>query len=356
METSYRPELLQLRDASQLERYNQLIDERSVSVYDVIDSQLRELFIVRNPGSGFEAGAYDQFVKQCLDGQRMRGYGVWVFYPWSRRLVHVLPEEAFIEVRTNRNKLKITEQEQLALAGKTVGVVGLSVGQSIALTLAMERTCGTLRLADFDDVELSNLNRIRTGVHNLNTNKAVLAAREIAEIDPFIQVEVFTDGLTEHNIASFLGDGSVKLDLLIEVCDSMAIKLQSRVAARSLRIPVVMETNDRCMLDIERFDLEAGLPILHGLVAEEDAVGGAALSREEQLTIVKKIVDMAQLSERMKQSFAELGKTLRSWPQLASSVVLGGGVVTDVARKILLGEHAQSGRYYFDIDRILNDN
>src|SRR5690606_33903790 len=174
-----------------------------------------------------------------------------------------------------------------------------------------------------------------------------------AEIDPFIKIEVFMDGLNEHNILSFLGDNDGKLDLLVEVCDNMEVKMRSRAEARMRQIPVIMETNDRGMLDVERFDLEPHRPILHGLVSDEDVSNARSLSKEQQLAIVRKIVDVTQLSDRMKLSFAEIGKTLRSWPQLASSVVLGGGVVTDVSRRILLGDNVPSGRYYFDIDQIL---
>lgn len=38
-------------------------------------------------------------------------YGVWVYYPWSTRLVHLLDEAEFIELRTNRNKYKLTPEE-----------------------------------------------------------------------------------------------------------------------------------------------------------------------------------------------------------------------------------------------------
>jgi hypothetical protein len=31
--------------------------------------------------------------------------------------------------------------------------------------------------------------------------------------------------------------------------------------------------------------------------------------------------------------------------------MLGGGLVTDISRRILLGEEVKSGRYYFDIDQ-----
>lgn len=33
---------------------------------------------------------------------------------------------------------------------KKIGVIGLSEGQSVALTMSMERVYGTLRIADFD--------------------------------------------------------------------------------------------------------------------------------------------------------------------------------------------------------------
>jgi hypothetical protein len=67
-----------------------------------------------------------------------------------------------------------------------------------------------------------------------------------------------------------------------------------------------------------------------------------------------KLVQFENLSDRAKASMAEIGKTLKTWPQLASAVMLGGGTVTDVSRRILLNEEVVSGRYYFDIDKVIN--
>src|SRR5205814_1258580 len=160
------------------------------------------------PAVKIKPDEYPALINSYLAGQHINEYGVWVYYPWSKRLVHLLNEEEFIEVRTNRNQYKITLEEQKLLRQKKVGIIGLSVGQSIALTMAMERIYGELRIADFDTAELSNLNRIRTGVHNLGLNKAIIVAREIAEIDPFIKIKIFNDGLTAENIDRFfLEDG-----------------------------------------------------------------------------------------------------------------------------------------------------
>src|SRR5699024_6679416 len=124
------------------------------------------------------------------------------------------------------------------------------------------------RIADFDTLELSNMNRLRTGLHHLGVPKTVIAAREIAEIDPFLKVNCFHEGVTKENIDNFVhGDGS--LDLLIDECDSLNVKILCRKIARQAGIPVLMDTSDRGMIDIERFDLESERPIFHGLIEED---------------------------------------------------------------------------------------
>ncbi|MBC7450183.1 MAG: ThiF family adenylyltransferase, partial [Cytophagales bacterium] len=162
-----------------------------IHFHDEITSQLRELIRSLNPSVSFSEEIYSQYIQKHLNEVSVHEYGVWVYYPWSNRMVHTLDEQEFIQVRTNRNTYKITPEERDLLASKKVGVVGLSVGQSVALTMAMERCCGELRLADFDALELTNLNRIRTPIYNLGVNKAVSVAREIAEIDPYIKTVVF---------------------------------------------------------------------------------------------------------------------------------------------------------------------
>ncbi|MEI8280225.1 MAG: Rv1355c family protein, partial [Bacteroidota bacterium] len=237
---------------------------------------------------------------------------------------------------------------------KKVGIIGLSVGQSIALTLAMERGFGELRLTDFDTLDLSNLNRIRTGVHNLGIKKVVIAAREIAEIDPFLNVTCFDQGMTEENMDDFFTKNG-KLDLLIDECDGLDMKIISRYKARELGIPVLMDTSDRGMLDVERYDLNPRMPILHGLIGDLDPKSISALSNEEKIPIVLQIAGAGQISKRGKASMIEVGQSISTWPQLASSVVLGGAVAADVTRRLLLGQFNDSGRYYIDLEELIGD-
>ena len=352
IQQSYKPLILRLNVPADKATFETLFaDGKVLFVHDEMYGQLQELVKIKYPAIKIKTDEYPQLISDHLAGKNIDEYGVWVYYEWSKRLVHLLDEEEFEEVRTNRNRNKITREEQATLKSKKIGIVGLSVGQSIALTIATERICGELRLADFDTAELSNLNRIRTGSHNLGLTKTVIAAREIVEIDPFIKVTLFSDGLHKGNMDEFFTGGG-KLDLFIEVCDGIDIKLDSRFKAKELQIPVVMDTNDRGMLDIERFDLENDRGIMHGMLDAFIDQNSIVVTDENRQGILMSILSFDSLSERMKLSMAEIGKTINTWPQLASSVVLGGAITTDIARRILLGQHTKSGRYYVDLDDI----
>ena len=59
------------------------------------------------------------------------------------------------------------------------------------------------------------------------------------------------------------------------------------------------------------------------------------------------------ISERMKSSLRELGKSITTWPQLGGDVALGGALCANVGRRILLGDHIHSGRTYVDVNEII---
>jgi molybdopterin/thiamine biosynthesis adenylyltransferase len=355
--TVYKPLFFKLSDPLQLQEFEKLIDsKKNIQVYDHIFAQVEEFIKCTCPTIVFlPPTELANAVEKHFEGKPTNHFGVWVYYPWAEKLVHLLDEKEFAIVRTNRNKHKITEKEQITLSQKKIGVMGLSVGQSVSLTLAMERGFGELRIADFDELDLSNINRIRTGVYNIKIQKTVIVAREIAEIDPFLNVVCFEDGITEGNIDRFLTENG-KLDLLIDECDSFDIKINSRNKAKLLGIPVLMEGSDRGTIDIERFDLEPNRPVLHGMVEHLDMSKYKSLTTmDERIPYITAVTGVETLSPRMKASAVELMATISTWPQLASAVTYGGGITADLSRKILLGNLHVSGRFFIDMDEIITD-
>lgn len=351
----FKPEFLYARQSEHLNRLNALSKIPGLQVFDSILEQIAEWVKFSTPWKKYTATELEAEVLKKLAGKAAQEYGVWVYYPWSNRLVHLLDREEFISVRTSRNQYKITPAEKEILQRKKIGVIGLSVGQSVSVTLAMERICGELRLADFDRLELTNLNRIRTGLHNLGLPKVYSVAREIAEIDPFIEIKCFPEGITEANMETFFMQGG-KLDLMIEESDGFDIKILSRYKARELKVPVLMEASDRCMVDVERFDLEPERSILHGFVDHLDIHTLKNLkTTEEKIPYMLDVLGIQTASPRLKASMLEIEQSINTWPQLASAVTMGGGICADVARRLLLGQFNESGRYFVDVEEIISD-
>lgn len=362
----YRPLPFYLRpgDGARLRTFSR---ELSVTVCDTIDAQLREW--VACSAEDVREVADDAAVNErvsaelaaatgTVESSHSDAYGTWFYYPWRRTVVHLLPRAGFALVRSNRNRDKIDRDEQQRLSGARIGVIGLSVGHAAAMVLAQEGLCGGLRIADFDTLELSNLNRLRTTVFNLGVAKSTIAARDLAEIDPYLPVDVFAGGITTDNVDTFLSgeDGRAHLDLVVEECDSLAIKLLVRERARAFGIPVVMDTNDRGLLDVERFDLEPERAVLHGLLGDLDYERAKDLDGAARLELFCAFFGgRERMSERFRESLDRLGRELLGASQLSSDVHLGAALVANAARRILLGQLRASGRHTIDLDRLIID-
>ena len=275
----------------------------------------------------------------------------WVYFPWRRTVVSVLGPRGFRLLRLDRNRNLVTATELERLGRLRIGVVGLSVGHAIAHTLAAQGLCGELRLADFDGLELSNLNRVPATVLDLGVNKAVACARRVAELDPYLPVVVMPTRITAQNVDDFLGG----LDIVIEECDSLETKVLIREAAKTRRLPVLMATSDRGLLDVERFDIEPSRPVMHGLLGELGSAEVANLSDEDKLPYALRVADASEVSSRMAASLIEVGKTLSTWPQLASEVALNAAAVAEAVRRIGLGEKLPSGRVRIDTATLFDE-
>jgi molybdopterin/thiamine biosynthesis adenylyltransferase len=274
----------------------------------------------------------------------------WAYYPWRRTVVAVLGPQGFRAVRLDRNRNVITAEEQTRLGALHIGVAGLSAGHVIAHTLAAQGLCGELRLADFDHLELSNLNRVPATVFDIGLNKAEVAARRIAELDPYLPVEVIDTGLTLDTVDEFL-DG---LNIVVEECDSLDMKAIVRERARARGIPVLMATSDRGLIDVERFDLEPRRPILHGLLGDVDPASLARMTSGQKVPYMLRLLDAQQLSPRGAASLLEIDRTLSTWPQVSGDVAAGAPAIAEAVRRIGLGERLQSGRARLDISGVLD--
>lgn len=344
---SWKPIIISGTCADQISE--ELLKDFGIILLDSLDSQILELVKISNPTIS-DSKSLSAIYYQTKNQYSTESHYNLIYYPWRKCLIKLLKEEDFLKTRLARNAHKITSQEQVKLFEKKVGIIGLSVGNSVLMPLVLEGVSRHFKIADFDTIDLSNLNRINSSLLNLGLKKTISSARACFELDPYLTIEMFPEGITPSNIERFLLEHS-PLDLVIDECDSGDIKLLTRIVCRKHMIPVIMETSDRGILDVERFDRDSGLSLLHGMLREETY--SPHLSAEEKKQILLSTIDFSRVSERGIASFGEIGKTITTWPQLATDVISGGAHAAMAARLLLLGENLESGRVYVDVESII---
>jgi hypothetical protein len=119
-------------------------------------------------------------------------------------------------------------------------------------------------------------------------------------------------------------------------------------------MPVLMATSDRGLLDVERFDLEPQRPILHGLLGDLDFARLHGMSSRDKVPHMLRFLEAEHLSPRVLASAVEIDRTLSTWPQTSSDVVLGATAIAEAVRRLGLGENLPSGRTRVDVARALN--
>lgn len=123
----------------------------------------------------------------------------------------------------------MTEAEQLRLKESRVCIAGLGgVGGSYLLTLA-RLGVGAFSIADFDTYALANFNRqVGATVSSLNLPKIEVMLAMARDINPNLDIRVFSEGVSAANLDAFLADGDVYLDGL----DFFALEIRRTVFAR----------------------------------------------------------------------------------------------------------------------------
>lgn len=348
--SEHRPKFVSSADAHALEA-------EGYSIVDGIEEAIEDLFKLDFPYIQTGNPEYGKTYKGYLKAfGYLESYGRWAVFPWKRTIVHLPPEEDYFKLRTARNKFLITEDEQERFYGAKIGVAGLSVGSSALNAIVLSGGGKHLRIADPDTLAIVNLNRLFSSVCDVGTNKAIAASRRAYEINPFQEIELFTDGVTSENIGTFFGEGDDGLDLFIEEMDNIKLKIVTRFKARELGIPVVMATDngDNAIIDVERFDLEPDRPLFHNRVDEKilstvpEHPTGA-----DKVRLASAIVG-SDITPRTMTSLTLVGSKIPSWPQLGNAANLSGVAVSYLARRIVTGEEVPSGRYEVNLDSLLD--
>jgi molybdopterin/thiamine biosynthesis adenylyltransferase len=130
----------------------------------------------------------------------------------------------FADTRYNRQDLmpQLGPDAQRRLGRARVVSIGAGGVKSPLLYYLAACGVGTLRIIDFDRVELSNLNRqILFTVDDIGRNKAQAGAERLRQLNDEITIEACAERLTKANIDDLLGG----YEVIVEGGDSLAGRL-----------------------------------------------------------------------------------------------------------------------------------
>lgn len=359
--TDSKPKIFDLKNSSEENIVKELFSQNKIiQVVDDYLEQQKELFAVKNPNLVFSPNLQSEFEKYLESIQKESSllyHGRWVFYPWLSTLVHILEETDYRLVRTTRNQNLINKEEQEKFYNAVVGIGGLSVGNSIALSIVLQGGAKHIRLADFDRLALSNTNRVRAGIQNLGVMKVEVTARQIYELNPYAEIDLMPEGLTKENIGKFF-EGPPKLDIVIDELDNLAVKYLIREQAKIHKLAVVMaaDNGDNGVVDVERYDLDPNLPFFHGRMGEISYEQLTSLDKMGIGRLIVKHIGPETATMRVHESMPEIGRTIVSWPQLGGAALLNGSAVAYCVRRILNGQPLEDNRALISLDEKLIPN
>ena len=195
-------------------------------------------------------------------------YGTYVIDHARGDLYLVAPERWHKLALVTSNSKLLTDPEgtltwaeiRRKLEGAVVGFVGLSVGGNLLEGWLREARPRRVKVADPDWVELTNFNRgermsLRHAVAPRSArfdpanpydvprvSKAEYIAYEQQLVDPYLDVDVYTEGVNRENLERFFagGDGEPPIDMLVEEMDNLDLKILVRQMARERGIDVIM--------------------------------------------------------------------------------------------------------------------
>lgn len=301
--------------------------------HDIIDTILIELWEIRNPDKQFDTHSFEEFKKDWVEKHQD------------------IPHDTYVELTTARNKNLISNDQQEKLRKTIVAFFGLSVGSNAVMSWMIESRADLIKIVDPDTISATNLNRIQAAWSSIGAKKIDDLTSRLVSINPFVTIDAFTD-VTPEMVSHIVDEDT---HIVVDEIDSFDGKILLRKLARDRKIPLISaaDVGDNVILDIERYDIEPETKMFLGRIEDAENIDIAKLSPRERQKLIIELVGFEAHSLAMIDSLKDIGKTIRTWPQLGATASIAGGILATTIKKIRLGEYVKSGRYIFSLDKLL---
>jgi tRNA threonylcarbamoyladenosine dehydratase len=246
--------------------------------------------------------------------------------PWS--------EEDYYTGLVTRNRGVVSDAQQEALRTATVLVAGCgSVGGAAVQPLARIGVRQFL-VADSGLYELNNLNRQHATVDDIDRNKAEVAAERIRAVNPYAQVKVYAEGVTEENSAELASGCQVIVDGVdVTTMSGLRAKFALHKAAVARRLPLVTGWDMAGGLYAQYFDYRTTTEPFAG------AITAADLDRLSTWDLIFRLLPLRRIpADMLAELNANISRPDYSVPQVVYAAMLFGAVASHMVAKVLAGE------------------
>lgn len=160
-----------------------------------------------------------------------------------------------------RTRLLLGEEKFKRLQNASVTVVGLGAVGGFAAEALMRAGVGTLTLADFDTVSVSNLNRQIYALHStIGQSKADLAQQRAREINPLCKTRVFKTPVQSDCFDELF---SPRPDFVIDAIDSLSAKTNMIAYLLEHEIPFIASMGAAMRTDASRIKIGTPDKVTH---------------------------------------------------------------------------------------------
>jgi molybdopterin/thiamine biosynthesis adenylyltransferase/N-acyl-L-homoserine lactone synthetase len=159
----------------------------------------------------------------------------------AKGLGKVALDQFFVDSRQfERNRGFISKEEQKVLWESRVAIAGTGGGGGqLAIDLA-RLGIGGFTLADPEEFSIENINRqFGANYLTIGRNKAEVVAEEILRINPYARVDIFTEGVTEQNVAKFVEGANLVIDETEYTMPEIAVMIGRESRRNNLSVTMV---------------------------------------------------------------------------------------------------------------------
>ncbi len=248
--------------------------------------------------------------------------------------IHLPAHEDFYRQFTTRNAGVISAADQQRLRNATILVAGCGSVGGAAVEPLIRFGAERLVLVEPDAYDLHNLNRQNMRIQDIGRNKAEGLRERVSDINPYADIGVETDGITEDNVERLVQNADIVIDGVdVTTKSPLFMKFLLHKQAKRYRKPVISGYDVAGLQLLRIYDYRnPSVQVLQGAVKESE------IASIQPFQFLRRVVPIAALPYEI---ISELRHQIRgernSFPQIVYTANLFGVMALPAMLEILAG-------------------